>query len=198
MNHLKLTATFAALALSSVVSFVAETSNSANAKSLVDASKLDGTAVYDFHGNKLGDLQQVLIDPMSGQIRYGVVEVDKSWNWNDPAIAVPWGSFAVKRGDDKSVNLSLDTTKEKLKKAPKFMAGDADRLYDKQSSEPVYTYWSIYWYDPMPMNKTDASGKTTSDAKTSTGDTRATATDATRSTETDATAPGSKDTPTTK
>ena len=185
MKYQKLTATFAAFALTSFVSFAAAPNNSANAKSLVDASKLDGTAVYDFHGNKLGDLQQVLIDPKSGQIRYGVLQVDKSWSWNDPEVAVPWGSFAVKRGDDKSVKLSLDATKEKLEKAPKFKAGDADRLFDKQASEPTYTYWSIFWYDPMPMNKTDASGKTSPNAKTSAADPSATA-------------PASKDTPTRK
>ncbi len=191
MKYQKLAATFAALALSSVASFAADTNNSTDVKSLVDASKLAGTDVYDFHGNKLGHLEQVLLDPKSGQIRYGVLEVDKAWSWPDPKIAVPWGSFAVKRGDDKSVKLSLDATKDKLEKAPKFKAGDADHLYDKQVSEPTYTYWSMYWYEPMPMNKKGVSGKTPSDAKTST-DAKASTSD------TSATAPASKKPTTTK
>lgn len=148
MKLTKLIASLAAITLSSTVAFAAD-----SAGSLVDASKLDGVEVYDFHGNKLGDIQQILIDPASGRIRYGVLEVDKAWNWSDPHVAIPWGSFAVKRGENNVVKFSVDATKEKLEKAPRFKAGDADRLFSKDASKPVYSYWSIYWIeDPMPKN----------------------------------------------
>ncbi len=145
----------------------ADSSNPADTSGLVDASKLEGTDVYDFHGQKLGELEQMLIDPQSGHIRYGVMEVDKAWNWNDPHIAIPWGSFVVKKGDGETPNLSIDATKEKLEKAPKFKVGDANRLYSKEASEPIYTYWSIYWWEEPtgtnPKNSSMGSKGTTSD-----------------------------------
>ncbi len=164
MKYSKLTATFAAFALSATSVFAADASSMSDKQWLIDASKLDGTAVYDFHGTKLGDIQQVLIDPQSGRIRYGVVEVDKTWNWNDPQIAVPWGAFVVKKGDDKKPKLSIDATKDKLEKAPKYKVGDADRLFEKQASAPVYSYWSIYWWDePMPASTDKSSSSNTTD-----------------------------------
>lgn len=159
MKLTKLIAPLAALALTSTLALAAD------ATGLVDASKLDGVEVYDFHGKKLGEIEQVLIDPMSGRIRYGVVEVDKEWSLDDPHVAVPWGSFQVKRGDDKTVKLSVDATKEKLAKAPRFKAGDAERLFTKEASAPVYTYWSIYWFDE-PMRKTSGQKDTTGTTST--------------------------------
>lgn len=150
MKLINLTTSLAALALSTTFALSADANNSSGSR-LVDVSKLDGTEIWDFHGQKLGHLEQVLIDPQSGRVRYGVIEVDKTWNFSDPKVAVPWGSFAVKYGNDNALTLSMDATKEKLEKAPKFKAGDGERLFSKEASHPVYSYWSIIWFDePMP------------------------------------------------
>ena len=159
MKWKNITAPLAALTLSATAVYAVE------AGKLVDAAKLDGTEVYDFHGTKLGDIQQILIDPNAGRIRYGVLQVDKSWNWNDPEVAVPWGSFVVKRGGDNSVKLSLDANKEKLEKAPRFKSGDADRLYGRDASQPIYTYWSIIWMDdPQRSDSTTGQDRNSSGA----------------------------------
>lgn len=165
MKTRSITAALAAIALTSsaAVFAAADSTQNSNAQWLVDASKLEGTAVYDFHGHKLGDLQQVLIDPQTGRIRYGVMEVDKAWSWSDPLVAIPWDTFAVKRGEDKKAALSIDATKEKLEKAPKFKAGDADRLFSKEASQPIYSYWSIYWYEePAASMKSNSDTTATS------------------------------------
>ncbi|MBN8421296.1 MAG: PRC-barrel domain-containing protein [Verrucomicrobia bacterium] len=169
MKIRSLPAVLAAIALTSSTAAFAAVDNTQNASAqwLVDASKLEGTAVWDFHGNKLGDLQEVLIDPQTGRIRYGVMEVDKSWSWSDPQIAIPWDSFAVKRGDDKKAVLSIDATKEKLEKAPKFKAGDADRLFSKESSQPIYSYWSVFWYEePAASMKSNSDSSATNSSTT--------------------------------
>lgn len=153
MKYQYYTAAITAFAISATVAVAQEknqqTTNTQTPDNqwLVDTSKLDGTEVYDFHGSKLGEIQQVLVDPKSGRIRYGVMEVDKAWNWNDPMVAIPWGSFTVKKANDKTPTLSLDSTKEKLEKAPKYKVGDAGSLYRKEAGEPIYTYWGIYWFD---------------------------------------------------
>ena len=48
-----------------------------------------------------------------------------------PKIAVPWGSFTVKQGENRPLRqLSLDATKDKLERR-RNQAGDATRLYGK-------------------------------------------------------------------
>lgn len=129
---------------------------------LVDASKLDDLSVSDKAGNDLGEIEEVLIDPASGQVRYAVLEVDKAWQFNDPKIAVPWGSFEVTRGSDEKVRLTLDATKDKLTKAPRYKVGDANRLFSKEASQPIYSYWSIYWFDTADRGAGATSGPSAS------------------------------------
>lgn len=182
MKYSKLIPTLAAVAVFAAVppASAVEGTKTSGMNSLVDASKLDGREVWDFHGNKLGHLQQVLVDPQSGRVRYGILEVDKSWSWADPTVAVPWGSFSVKNGDDQKPVLSIDATKEKLQNAPKFKDGDADRLYDKTAGEPIYTYWGIYWFeetDPAKNQQKDTSADTTPNQDPGNRESESTATD---------------------
>ena len=191
MKNRSIAAVIAALAISSTAAFaVADNTKNADSKWLLDASKLEGTDVWDFHGNKLGGLQQVLLDPQTGRIRYGVIEVDKSWNWSDPQVAVPWDSFAVKRGDDKKTVLSIDATKEKLQNAPKFKAGDAERLFSKEASQPIYSYWSVYWFEEPAATTTSNADSADTTSNTSSSGTTSSA-DSPASTQSDANAPAS-------
>lgn len=123
---------------------------------MVDSAKLDGTAVWDFHGKKLGDVQQVLLDPTSGRTRYVVLQVDKEWSLNDPEIAVPWSALRVRWKDDKNLEIALDANKEKLVGAPRYKAGDSNRLYNRDAGNTVYSYWGMTWMDdsatPARMN----------------------------------------------
>ncbi len=121
------------------------------AQNLIDASKLDGKKVHNPQGEDLGDVSQLLIDPASGQVRYVVLELNKLWKINDPEVAVPFGAFKMTgKPADANFKMTLDTTKEKLSNAPKHKVGEADRLYTKEASMPIHTYWSIVWFEPMP------------------------------------------------
>lgn len=125
---------------------------------LLDATGLDGTDVWDFHGKKIGDLKHILVDPHSGRARYAVIEVDKAWELIDPEVAVPWGAFRFARKDDKSLEVALDSTKERLAGAPRYKAGDKDRIFNRDGGETIYSYWRIQWYDDPA---TTAPGTTT-------------------------------------
>lgn len=123
---------------------------------LLRASTLNGKNVTDAQGNNLGEIKRVLIDPTSGRVRYVVLEVDKAWNWNDPEVAVPFQAYQIKRSGDDDVKVTLEATKEKLEKAPKFKEGDADRIYDRAAAEPIHTYWSVLWFEDEQPSKSTA------------------------------------------
>ena len=150
------------LSLAAAFTLAAASSALAGDHGYIDVSRLNGMAVWDFHGKKIGDIQQVLLDTKSGRARFAVVQVDKEWSLDNPEIAVPWGSMHVKWTDEKPV-VSMDATKEKLMGAPGYKLGDADRLYTKEASEPIYSYWSIVWHEdpitPDPSNTTNKSDR---------------------------------------
>src|SRR5690349_12900094 len=96
---------------------------------LIDPAKLTGDQVSDFSGQQLGTVKQLLIEPLTGRIRYAVISVDPSNN-----VAVPWLALRVTRQGE-GASLALDATKEKLQNAPKWKQGDADRLYTKEAGK---------------------------------------------------------------
>ncbi len=125
---------------------------------LIDAAKLDGKQVKNLQGQDLGTVKQLLIDPQSGRIRFAVIQVDKAMNLESSEIAVPFHALQISgKPDDANFHLALDATKEKLQNAPKTKVGEADRLYTKESSGPIYDYWAIVWFDDNDANGSTAS-----------------------------------------
>jgi sporulation protein YlmC with PRC-barrel domain len=118
------------------------------ATNLIDAVKLNGKSVQNLQGQDLGSISQLLIDPQSGRVRYAVLQMNKTWQAAENDVAVPWGAFQFSgKPEDPTFRISLDATREKLENAPKYKVGDAERLFTRQSGEPVYTYWAIVWVD---------------------------------------------------
>lgn len=124
-------------------------------RGLIDISNILDKSVKGLNGDNLGDIDQLLVDPNTGRIRYAVIEVDKAWNWNEPKVAVPFQALQVTHKGNNNVQFTLDATKEKLEKAPKFRVGDAERLYSREASQPIYSYWAILWYDDSQENQQD-------------------------------------------
>jgi PRC-barrel domain len=134
---------------------------------LLDATALDGTDVWDFHGKKLGDLKHILIDPHSGRARYAVIEVDKSWELIDPEVVVPWNSFRFSRKADNSLEMALDSNKERLSGAPRYKAGDNDRILSRDGGATIYSYWRAQWYEDPAVPTTSAPSTTPAPSSTS-------------------------------
>ncbi len=168
--------------LTTIVAASAVWCGSALAQNLIDVSKLDGKKVFNLQGEDLADIAQVLVDPQSGQLRYVVLELNKLWQINDPEIAVPYAALQITgQPDDPNFAIKLDATKEKLSKAPRHKIGEADRLFTREASRPIYTYWSILWVDPVTTGNTaetgaggqkqsgNASSKATGSGSTATG-----------------------------
>ncbi len=94
-----------------------------------------------------GRFRKYLVDPQNGVVRFVVVEVDKEWSFDDPAVAVPWSALDVKTEQGDKLRVTLNATKEKLQRAPRYMEGDANRLYSQETAEPIYEYWDVLWLD---------------------------------------------------
>jgi hypothetical protein len=109
-------------------------------KDLIRAEKVAGSALWDFHGNQIGTIDYVLLQPSGGMV-FAVINADKFVE-ADHKVAVPWSKIYVKRKSDASggVVLTLDTTKEFLKGAPEFDE-EGDDLADPAKAGSIYRYW---------------------------------------------------------
>src|SRR4051812_26560884 len=81
----------------------------------VRASKLIGTTVYDIRNAKIGDVNEVVIDP-DGKVAAVVLGVGGFLGMGEKNVAVPMSE--LRRGDDNRV--VVDRTKDQLQQAANF------------------------------------------------------------------------------
>jgi len=81
------------------------------------ASKIIGTKVKNPKGENLGDIKDLVLDPESGQVVYGVVSFGGVLGLGDKLFAIPWKALVWTRDKEYYV---LDLDKDTLKKAPGF------------------------------------------------------------------------------
>jgi sporulation protein YlmC with PRC-barrel domain len=81
------------------------------------ASKIIGTDVKNPKGEDLGDIKDLVLDPMSGRLAYVVVSYGGLLGMGDKLFAIPWSAVSWSADKDYFV---LNMDKEALKNAPGF------------------------------------------------------------------------------
>ena len=118
-----------------------------NYPSLVGASEIKGTHVKNPQGEDLGQIDEVLIDPDTGQVRFVILEVGGFLGLGSTKVAVPLSAFQITK-EENMPKWVLDADKEKLKNAPKVEGKNYQRLYTRSAAEPIFVYWKISWVEP--------------------------------------------------
>lgn len=109
---------------------------------LISSDNVKGTKVYNQAGDKLGSIDCVMIDKVSGAVRYAVLEFGGFLGMGTDRYPIPWSALSYDSGQDGYV-APLD--KDKLKDAPRYAAGDAPR-YDADYGRGVYEHYGQEWY----------------------------------------------------
>src|SRR5437763_1380919 len=61
--------------------------------SLIGSDKVEGTAVYGADGNKIGSVQRVMIDKISGKVAYAVVSFGGFLGMGEDYFPMPWSQL---------------------------------------------------------------------------------------------------------
>ena len=80
-------------------------------------SKVAGTAVYNANGDKLGSIDDLIIDKVSGQVRYAALEFGGFLGIGTDRYPLPWSMLKYDTGLDGYV---VPLQKEQLEKAPRY------------------------------------------------------------------------------
>jgi hypothetical protein len=111
---------------------------------LLAGSEIKGTTVKNLQNETIGEINEVLIEPMTARIRFVVLSVGGFLGLGSTEVAVPWGAFQITKEGDKT-KWVLDATKERLEKAPKVEGKNYERLYVRDTAEPIFIYWEETW-----------------------------------------------------
>lgn len=115
----------------------------------VRASKLLDENVKNKADEKVGEIEELVIDPSHARINYVVVSTGGFLGMGEKMHAIPWqATEGAKMSKDDNV-IVMDVTKERLKNAPEFKKDEWVRMSDPAFSSELYTYYGYrpYWSD---------------------------------------------------
>jgi sporulation protein YlmC with PRC-barrel domain len=111
---------------------------------LIGASQVQGTTVYDLAGEKLGSLEDVMIDKRSGRIAYAVLSFGGFLGIGDQFHPLPWEKLHY---DTEQGGYVVDVDRETLEGAPSYTDEATANWNDEAWSRNVYTYYGVnpFW-----------------------------------------------------
>jgi sporulation protein YlmC with PRC-barrel domain len=115
------------------------------AATLLAAADIKGARVTNFQNQDIGDIDELLIEPETGQIRFAVLSVGGFLGLGSTKVAVPWAAFQTVTERGRIKYMRLDATKERLEKAPRVEGKNYERLYPADAAEPIFVYWDVEW-----------------------------------------------------
>jgi sporulation protein YlmC with PRC-barrel domain len=110
------------------------------AADVISSDKVEGTSVYNTSGEKLGSIDDLMIDKLSGQVCYAVLEFGGFLGMGSDRYPIPWRvlKYSTDRG---GYIVPLD--KERLNNAPKYREGSVPS-YDRDYGSRINSYYENY------------------------------------------------------
>jgi len=108
------------------------------------ASTLEGDDIVNRQGDKLGELEEIMLDVTTGRIAYAVLSTGGFLGLGDKLFAIPWGALTM---DPENKCFILDVDKEHLKQAPGFDKDHWPTMADQTWATDIHSYYGTqpYW-----------------------------------------------------
>ncbi|PTQ08538.1 photosystem reaction center subunit H [Sphingomonas oleivorans] len=106
---------------------------------LIASNKVEGTAVYNRQGERLGTIYNFMVDKRSGKVEYAVLQFGGFLGIGTENFPLPWDVLDY---DPDQRGYVVDIDKEVLEKAPRYREGEEPR-YDRDYGREVYSYYNI-------------------------------------------------------
>ena len=114
---------------------------------LIASDRVEGTAVRRTGGEKIGTIQRLMIDKLSGNVAYAVLSFGGFLGMGQKRLPIPWARLHY---DRVLGAYQLDLTDEELSRAPSFAVdkdfdwGDRSREVEIHNYYRVPPYWGAY------------------------------------------------------
>jgi sporulation protein YlmC with PRC-barrel domain len=108
-----------------------------NTASVISSDKVEGTTVYNPEGEKLGSIDDLMIDRATGQVRYAVLEFGGFLGMGTDRYPIPWSMLKY---DDGRSGYIVPLDKARLEKAPRY-SDERVPTYDSEYGQRVNTYY---------------------------------------------------------
>jgi hypothetical protein len=107
---------------------------------LIGSDKVEGTAVYGAGDTKIGLIERVMIDKMSGKVSYAVLSFGGFLGIGDDHYPLPWQSLKY---DTNLGGYRTGITESQLRGAPKYGNDNAWNWSDPARTRAVNDYYGV-------------------------------------------------------
>jgi hypothetical protein len=111
---------------------------------LISSDKVEGTAVYNRQGEKLGSINSVMIDKVSGQVAYAVMSFGGFLGMGESYHPLPWDVLDY---DTRMGGYVVDLDAETLKGGPTYGPDETVDWRDEAWNRRLHDYYGVppYW-----------------------------------------------------
>lgn len=108
------------------------------------ADTLQGDDVINTQSEKLGTLEDIMIDVRTGRVAYAVLSFGGILGMGEKLFAIPWSALTL---DADQKCFVLDVPKERLEQAPGFDKDHWPSMADENWASQIYAFYnqSPYW-----------------------------------------------------
>lgn len=112
--------------------------------SLIGADKVEGTAVYNTAGERLGDVHDVMIDKVSGRVAYAILSFGGFLGIGEKYHPLPWNALKY---DTEQGGYVVSLSKDQLEGGPAYDDTDEPEWGDRTYEKKVHDYYGLppYW-----------------------------------------------------
>jgi sporulation protein YlmC with PRC-barrel domain len=111
--------------------------------SLITSDRVEGMPVYDARGKRIGKVERLMIDKLTGRIAYAILSFGGFLGIGEEHYPIPWSMLTY---NEKPDGFQLDITEEQLKNAPKVEQGESWEQANRARNQDVYDYWEVRYY----------------------------------------------------
>ena len=105
---------------------------------LISSEKVDGAAVYDRRGERLGSVHHLMIDKYTGQVAYAVMSFGGFLGIGESYHPLPWKMLTY---DTRLGGYVVDLDRNRLQGAPSYTSRDIPNWDDRSYTGRIDRYW---------------------------------------------------------
>ena len=105
---------------------------------LIGSDKVEGTAVYDAKGERMGSIARVMLEKRSGHVAYAVINFGGFLGIGSDSYPIPWDALKY---DTSLEGYRTNITEQQLKSAPKYQ-GESWNWDDYERRRTVRDYYN--------------------------------------------------------
>jgi sporulation protein YlmC with PRC-barrel domain len=106
---------------------------------LIASNKVEGTRVYNRHGDRLGTIYNFMVDKRSGRVEYAVMSFGGFLGLGERYYPLPWNLLTY---NERQGGYVVDLDEGHLQRAPSFGRGD-DVRFDRGYRQHVNDYYGV-------------------------------------------------------